>query len=648
MVSVMLFSELEEAIQYKMAPEKRDFIRDKWWNRLSKGCQKIVEDWQKILRVHSLVLTSYEDRRSWLKFASICQKVGRVKLSQRVLSMLVKEDNSLTPNDDSLMTVLFETHWKKPNSKVKINCPLITYGFIKSLWRSDEKKQAFEEMKQFNEKLFKWCQDLNSNEIKFNENTKMPEDELFKLTSKSFYKLGHWQGLLNETYSDSIDHSKLNYFKQATIMNPNWRKAWIAFALDNYKAINEKQHTNNSNSESEISGDLASYQSGRSAKINKFAIAAIRGFFKSISLSHGSSLQDTLRLLTILFNQGQDKDVATEFNECLKSVPLETWLQVIPQLIARIDIPKVLVNQIIQQLLIDVSKCHPQAIIYSLTVAQKSSVPSRHKAANYILKTMSEHSSNLVSQALLVSDELIRVSILWLELWHESLEEASRLYFGDKNVQAMLEMLEPLHKHLERGPTTLKEMSFKNAFGNDLKLAQNYCQKFLATGDVKHVTQAWEFYYHVFKKISKQLPNLTSLELQYVSPKLLKCVDLELAVPGVYHPNKPVVKISKIGSDLQVINSKQRPRKLCIKGSNGKDFLFLLKGHEDLRQDERVMQLFGLVNTILAYSFETRRSNLAIQRYSVIPLSHNSGLIGWVPHCDTLHTLIKNYRDLKQ
>lgn len=233
-------------------------------------------------------------------------------------------------------------------------------------------------------------------------------------------------------------------------------------------------------------------------------------------------------------------------------------------------------------------------------------------------------------------------------MWYESLEEASRLYFGDKNVKAMLDMLEPLHTHLEKGPTTLKEMSFKNAFGKDLQLAQNYCRRYRESGDVKHVTQAWEFYYHVFKKISKQLPNLTSLELQYVSPNLLKCQDLELAVPGVYHPNKPIIKIAKIGSDLQVITSKQRPRKLCIKGSNGKDFLFLLKGHEDLRQDERVMQLFGLVNTILACSFETRRSNLAIQRYSVIPLSHNSGLIGWVLHCDTLHTLIKDYRDKKK
>ena len=32
-------------------------------------------------------------------------------------------------------------------------------------------------------------------------------------------------------------------------------------------------------------------------------------------------------------------------------------------------------------------------------------------------------------------------------------------------------------------------------------------------------------------------------------------------------------------------------------------------------------------------------------RYAVIPLSPNSGLIGWVPNTDTLHALIREYRE---
>ena len=50
----------------------------------------------------------------------------------------------------------------------------------------------------------------------------------------------------------------------------------------------------------------------------------------------------------------------------------------------------------------------------------------------------------------MVSQELIRVAILWHEMWHEGLEEASRLYFGDHNVEGMFTTLEPLHQMLER------------------------------------------------------------------------------------------------------------------------------------------------------------------------------------------------------
>lgn len=50
----------------------------------------------------------------------------------------------------------------------------------------------------------------------------------------------------------------------------------------------------------------------------------------------------------------------------------------------------------------------------------------------------------------MVSQELIRVAILWIEMWHEGLEEASRQYFADKSIEGMLSVLEPLHVILER------------------------------------------------------------------------------------------------------------------------------------------------------------------------------------------------------
>ena len=105
------------------------------------------------------------------------------------------------------------------------------------------------------------------------------------------------------------------------------------------------------------------------------------------------------------------------------------------------------------------------------------------------------------------------------------------------------------------------------------------------------------------------------------------------------------VTIAAFAPTMHVITSKQRPRRLQIHGSDGKDYGYLLKGHEDLRQDERVMQLFGLVNMLLNSTPSTATRDLGIARYAVVPLSPNSGLIGWVPNCDTLHALIREHRD---
>jgi FKBP12-rapamycin complex-associated protein len=51
---------------------------------------------------------------------------------------------------------------------------------------------------------------------------------------------------------------------------------------------------------------------------------------------------------------------------------------------------------------------------------------------------------------------------------------------------------------------------------------------------------------------------------------------------------------------------------------------------------------------LLANDSDTRKRNLAIERFSVLPLSHTSGLIGWVENTDTLHQLIRDYREARK
>lgn len=146
--------------------------------------------------------------------------------------------------------------------------------------------------------------------------------------------------------------------------------------------------------------------------VSSYTVPAVQGFFRSIALSHGSSLQDTLRLLTLWFDYGHWSEVYEALVEGVRTIDVNTWLQVIPQLIARIDTQRQLVGRLIHQLLMDIGKAHPQALIYPLTVASKSALQARHNAANKILKSMCEHSPVLVQQAMMVIlRKIMRISI---------------------------------------------------------------------------------------------------------------------------------------------------------------------------------------------------------------------------------------------
>ncbi|KAF7639171.1 hypothetical protein Mgra_00001404 [Meloidogyne graminicola] len=408
-------------------------------------------------------------------------------------------------------------------------------------------------------------------------------------------------------------------------------------------AYSQSTANTNSNSPSMLqSSPLRAHQ-----LVTNYAVNAVRCFFKAIQLAEGSRLDDTLRLLMLWFDYGDRPEVFELLRDSLKMIPSEVWLEVVPQLIARLDSQNN-TGLLVRQLVIDVAKAYPQAWVYALTAAIKSRNARRSQVAKEILDIVAENKPILVEQATLVNDELIRCAILWHEQWHEALEEASRFYFQDKNVDEMMNILRPLHQKIEQGHTTMKEQSFNHTYYKDLKDAFEHCEVFRRTGNQKEMTAAWDLYYNIFKRISNQLRQMNTLDLNYISPRLCKARNLELSIPGTYDPNTSLITIASIHSHLQVIMSKQRPRKIYMRGNDGKEYAFLLKGHEDPRQDERVMQLFGLVNSLILREAETSRRNLTIQRYSITTLSQSSGLIGWVPNCDTLHALIKDYREKKK
>ena len=180
--------------------------------------------------------------------------------------------------------------------------------------------------------------------------------------------------------------------------------------------------------------------------------------------------------------------MAIVINECIATVEIEAWLGVLPQLFARIHIKEPSITSVLHPLLTQLDEKQPQALMYPLSVLLKSPVAERKSAAESLVTSMTSlkaHSSELVEEALMVSSELIRVAILWVETWREGLEDASRLYFGEGNTgntgntSGMLDLLLPLHETLERGAETRRESNFLKSFGQDLAQVHLHIKEYI-------------------------------------------------------------------------------------------------------------------------------------------------------------------------
>ncbi|KAH0795795.1 PIKK family atypical protein kinase [Histomonas meleagridis] len=158
----------------------------------------------------------------------------------------------------------------------------------------------------------------------------------------------------------------------------------------------------------------------------------------------------------------------------------------------------------------------------------------------------------------------------------------------------------------------------------------------------------WENFKHLFSMLIDRVKKLELILLPKVSEQLALKRDFKIAIPGTYSVEHPVPTLYSIEPALQVLSTQQHPRCVFMNSSTHEKVKFLLKGNEDIRLDERVMQFFNLINTLLNHNRTTREMNMQITKYAIIPLAPNAGLITWVTGADTLHQMINEHRALHQ
>ncbi|CAJ0548046.1 Ff.00g048000.m01.CDS01 [Fusarium sp. VM40] len=106
--------------------------------------------------------------------------------------------------------------------------------------------------------------------------------------------------------------------------------------------------------------------------------------------------------------------------------------------------------------------------------------------------------------------------------------------------------------------------------------------------------------------------------------------------------SRDVVTIDSFLDDVLVLSSLAKPRRLTARGSDGKNYMLLIKPKDDLRTDQRLMEFNGLINRSLKRDAESSRRQLYIRTYAVTPLNEECGIIEWVPGIKTIRDILIN------
>ncbi|CAA6657772.1 unnamed protein product [Spirodela intermedia] len=363
------------------------------------------------------------------------------------------------------------------------------------------------------------------------------------------------------------------------------------------------------------------------------------------------TLRATLYVLQILLNFGVElKEI---LGPGLARVPLPPW------------------QKQLEGLLMMLAKQSPWSIVYPALVDANALDGKSSEELSRILACL------LIQDVQLVISELGAITVLWEDQWLNVIkrintlkEEAVRisenatLSHSEKNkinAAKYSAMMAPVVVALERRlastsrePETPHEVWFQKEYGEQLKSAilsfKSPPTSAMNLGDV----------WRPFDGIAASLvayQRKPLISLSEVAPRLALLRSSDVPMPGLekqistseasVRSNLDInnlVTVSSFCENLVILSTKTRPKKLVLRGSDGQEHPYLLKGREDLRLDARVMQLLHAVDSFLHSCSDTRSRSLAVRYYSVTPISGRAGLIQWVDNVISIYSVYKSWQ----
>ncbi|XP_078439829.1 ataxia telangiectasia-mutated and RAD3-like protein isoform X2 [Wolffia australiana] len=318
-------------------------------------------------------------------------------------------------------------------------------------------------------------------------------------------------------------------------------------------------------------------------------------YAKGLHRGHKNLFQALPRLLTLWFEfgtlcHGEEllsnkllKSVHTRvmgiLRGCLKDLPAYQWLTVLSQLISRVCHRNEDIVRVVKLIVTSVIQAYPQQALWMMAAVSKSTVAARRDAASEIIQAAKRG---------------FRTGTDSCNLF---------MQFG-----ALIDQLIKLCFH--PGQQKARTVNLATEFSS--------LKRMMPLGVVMPVQRALTVTLPICEVDSGDPPRLDVF------------ADVQLAT------------ISGLADEAEILSSLQRPKKVVFIGSDGVHRPFLCKPKDDLRKDARMMEFTAMVNRLLGKFPESRRRNLYIRTFAVIPLTEDCGMVEWVPHTRGLRHILQD------
>ncbi|KAM3860678.1 DNA-dependent protein kinase catalytic subunit [Diretmus argenteus] len=336
----------------------------------------------------------------------------------------------------------------------------------------------------------------------------------------------------------------------------------------------------------------------------------------------------------------------------MATVPCWMLIGWIGQMLALLDKPE---SVAVQRCIGQIAELYPQALVYALMISSESyrfqDSAAGHQQQEFVnrIRTLLDP-GGAVKNFVDALQQLTNPDMLFKDWWEDVKNDLEKPSFSQKTMSRMYDEMRSSLGDRDAGGYGTFRKRFIQKYAKQVEnlLGPQGTKLFEKRKDKRFLQQVDDLAASMRSSMQKEPGNLREYS-PWLSGFRADTLGNELEVPGQYDGrSKPLpeyhAKITGFDERVKVMASIRRPKRLIIRGDDERDHPFLVKGGEDLRQDQRIEQLFSVMNILLSHDTACTRRGLQLRTYQVIPITTRIGLIEWMENTCTLKDLLFSAR----